>query len=661
MPKKLAARVSGKKQSGRQPAAETGSRHPEPRVIAAAKTSSPTDKTPTTTPSISPPTMPHGSVPEPSIAPVADPAEEQDGADERVAGGCGRPGALDAGVQRLERAAQGANAIVAPHDMARIEPLEPYTYTTLGLVGSCETRCPLPESSGAILRRGDTLGADDALEASSCTVYASCIVGHRWSALRRSRAPSARPPSATSSCGVTARTTRAGQGLTAGGLRGARRRHRARGRCACRRRRRPRTSRCSSTTAAICSRAGRAAGEPLSFVASMTALPTPPIDVARRHWRSARRRSSTSRRATRDRARHPADLSAFRLRGLLARGHRGDLPGAAEAPAPNGRSIVAFVIETSPAFSNLTAHSAWRMCLKDSRRSLWVVELQQSKSPSTSLEARERARVIGDVTDLERRRRHTNVLQAGPDKGVRGCSRRASSSRYDVTYGRPDVARAPVAARRRNARSQAPGQRRRGGLVHDHARALHRRAAASSAAVGAVTAAAQVFRSGIDTVLLNVTVTDCKNRPLTGLDRDDFRVFEDGIAQEISVFASDPQPIALSLLLDSSTSMEDKLAVAQEAAVGFAHRLGPRDVAQVIDFNSETRIRQPFTSDVRALEKSHPRDPAPADRRRSTRRSTCAIHELKRIRRRDRQTRNSAPGHRGALGRRGYDQPEDLR
>jgi Ca-activated chloride channel homolog len=136
----------------------------------------------------------------------------------------------------------------------------------------------------------------------------------------------------------------------------------------------------------------------------------------------------------------------------------------------------------------------------------------------------------------------------------------------------------------------------------NHARGLT--AALVLAAVGAVTAAAQVFRSGVDTVLLNVTVADSKNHPLTGLGRDDFRVFEDGLVQEISVFASDPQPIALSLLLDSSTSMEDKLAVAQEAAVGFARRLGSRDVAQVIDFNSETRIRQPFTGEVRALEKS---------------------------------------------------------
>jgi Ca-activated chloride channel homolog len=113
---------------------------------------------------------------------------------------------------------------------------------------------------------------------------------------------------------------------------------------------------------------------------------------------------------------------------------------------------------------------------------------------------------------------------------------------------------------------------------------------------------AQVYRSGIDTVMLSVSVTDGKGRPVSMLDQSDFQVFEDGILQEISVFARDPQPIALSLLLDSSTSMEDQLGVAQEAAIGFARRLGPRDVAQVIDFNNDTQIRQTFTHDVPALE-----------------------------------------------------------
>ena len=122
------------------------------------------------------------------------------------------------------------------------------------------------------------------------------------------------------------------------------------------------------------------------------------------------------------------------------------------------------------------------------------------------------------------------------------------------------------------------------------------------AAAAASGASAQVFRSGIDTVMLSVTVADGKGRLTSSLERSEFEVFEDGVLQDISVFAREPQPIALSLLLDSSTSMEDRLNIAQEAAIGFARRLGQRDVAQVIDFNNDTRIRQTFTNDVTALE-----------------------------------------------------------
>ena len=127
-----------------------------------------------------------------------------------------------------------------------------------------------------------------------------------------------------------------------------------------------------------------------------------------------------------------------------------------------------------------------------------------------------------------------------------------------------------------------------------------------ASAVAGAAPSAQVFRSGTDTVLLSVTVADTKGRPVAGLRQADFLVFEDRAPQPIAVFASDPQPIALSLLLDSSLSMERTLVLAQEAAIGFVGRLGPNDVAQVIDFNStsETRIRQGFTNDRPALERA---------------------------------------------------------
>lgn len=112
------------------------------------------------------------------------------------------------------------------------------------------------------------------------------------------------------------------------------------------------------------------------------------------------------------------------------------------------------------------------------------------------------------------------------------------------------------------------------------------------------------FRSGIDVVSLNVTVTTSDQQFVTDLQQDDFLVFEDGVKQEVSFFTHSQLPIALALLLDTSASMEDKMSTAQEAAVGFARRLRSEDVAQVIDFDSRVNILQTFTNDGASLEKA---------------------------------------------------------
>ena len=117
-------------------------------------------------------------------------------------------------------------------------------------------------------------------------------------------------------------------------------------------------------------------------------------------------------------------------------------------------------------------------------------------------------------------------------------------------------------------------------------------------ALGGALAAQQdrpAFRVGIDIVSLSVTVTDGSNRYITDLDQPEFQVFEDGIKQDISFFTRRQQPIALSLLLDSSASMEDKLPTLQAAASNFVRRLKANDISQVIDFDSRVEVRQTFT------------------------------------------------------------------
>ena len=89
----------------------------------------------------------------------------------------------------------------------------------------------------------------------------------------------------------------------------------------------------------------------------------------------------------------------------------------------------------------------------------------------------------------------------------------------------------------------------------------------------------RTFKAGVDLVSINVTVTDTHGRFLTELDREDFTIFEDGVKQDLAVFAQTPAPIALALLLDTSGSMSPKLKTAQDAAVEFARRLRMQDVA----------------------------------------------------------------------------------
>ena len=114
----------------------------------------------------------------------------------------------------------------------------------------------------------------------------------------------------------------------------------------------------------------------------------------------------------------------------------------------------------------------------------------------------------------------------------------------------------------------------------------------------------QVYRAGVEMVSLSVTVLDQQSRYLTDLDAKDFLVYEDGAKQEISYFNRTTLPIALSLLLDTSASMDQRMAIAQDAAVGFARKLRPQDLAQVVDFDTRVEILQNFTSDQAELEKA---------------------------------------------------------
>ena len=112
------------------------------------------------------------------------------------------------------------------------------------------------------------------------------------------------------------------------------------------------------------------------------------------------------------------------------------------------------------------------------------------------------------------------------------------------------------------------------------------------------------FRAGVDVVSLNVTVTDGTSHYLTDLQADDFSVFEDGVKQDVTLFSRTNLPIALAILLDTSASMETKLPVAQEAAIGFAKRLRKQDLAEIVSFDSRVLVLQAFTNSASELEQA---------------------------------------------------------
>src|ERR1700719_3697999 len=94
---------------------------------------------------------------------------------------------------------------------------------------------------------------------------------------------------------------------------------------------------------------------------------------------------------------------------------------------------------------------------------------------------------------------------------------------------------------------------------------------------GAVIKPGQTMHMDVDLALVNVTVTDPYNRLVTGLDNDNFRVFEDNVEQELVTFSSEDVPISIGVIFDFSGSMANKVAKAREAAIQFFKTANPQD------------------------------------------------------------------------------------
>jgi Ca-activated chloride channel family protein len=104
-----------------------------------------------------------------------------------------------------------------------------------------------------------------------------------------------------------------------------------------------------------------------------------------------------------------------------------------------------------------------------------------------------------------------------------------------------------------------------------------------------------VVRVNTELVVLNITVVDAKGKYAHGLNRSDFKIFEDGREQRISGFTTEETPFAAAILLDTSGSMEQRMTLARSAAIRFLDGLRSDDVAAVYHFFSEIKQVQEFS------------------------------------------------------------------
>jgi Ca-activated chloride channel family protein len=110
------------------------------------------------------------------------------------------------------------------------------------------------------------------------------------------------------------------------------------------------------------------------------------------------------------------------------------------------------------------------------------------------------------------------------------------------------------------------------------------------------------IRLNVDMVLVPITVTDPMNRLVTGLEKEDFQVFENGGQQKISTFAAEDAPVSIGIVFDLSGSMNSKLIRARESILQFIKTANPQDEFFVIGFNDRPELIEDFTGSVEDIQ-----------------------------------------------------------
>jgi len=108
------------------------------------------------------------------------------------------------------------------------------------------------------------------------------------------------------------------------------------------------------------------------------------------------------------------------------------------------------------------------------------------------------------------------------------------------------------------------------------------------------------FRIGVnvDLVVVHTSVIDKNGQFVSGLKKENFKVFEDGVGQSIASFSREDVPVTLGIVLDTSGSMRSKFDNVTKAALAFIRAGNPDDEAFLIGFNDEVELLEDFNNDI---------------------------------------------------------------
>ena len=110
-----------------------------------------------------------------------------------------------------------------------------------------------------------------------------------------------------------------------------------------------------------------------------------------------------------------------------------------------------------------------------------------------------------------------------------------------------------------------------------------------------------VIRVNTNLVTIPVSVMERDGRYAPNLRKEDFRLWEDGVEQQIAFFQTVDKPFSVVLVLDTSSSTRFKMEEIQDAAITFVNQLQPQDKVMVVSFDDKIRVLADFTNDRRRL------------------------------------------------------------